>query len=346
MSAPNVQSADHGAQLRQRVLDLGRRYSLGMHELVTTLADFDLSGEWALDNERTCAHWVAKRCDVETCTAREWLRIGHALRELPEIARRFEAGELSYSKVRILTRIATPDNEAILCDLADSNPASNLAEAIANWLGDTESDDERERRELASRSVRYWVEPDGMVCIKAKLPVVAARKVMAAIDAQVVRAQSEKRVRPDASATQGAFKWPSLAQQRADAFVAVVLGGASVDTELVLHVRGDGATFDDGTPIAESWIAKLLPESLVRVLIHDAEGRPINASGRRRFPTTRQKRIVKERDRCCVDCGSTTLLQYDHDPPFATTKRTVVEELRLRCASCHHKRFGHTKPPD
>jgi hypothetical protein len=73
-------------------------------------------------------------------------------------------------------------------------------------------------------------------------------------------------------------------------------------------------------------------------LIHDAERRPVNASSRRRHPTIRQRRVVQERDRRCVDCGSTELLECDHDPPYEQTRRTIVEELELRCANCHHRR--------
>ena len=85
-------------------------------------------------------------------------------------------------------------------------------------------------------------------------------------------------------------------------------------------------------------IERIAPDSLIRALIHDARGRPANASHRRRHPTDRQKRIVKERDRVCVDCGATTLLQYDHHPDYAITGHTVVDELVLRCAPCHARR--------
>jgi hypothetical protein len=133
--------------------------------------------------------------------------------------------------------------------------------------------------------------------------------------------------------------WPSIAQQRADALVELATrGGGSVETELVVHVRGDGSTLDDGTPIAGSIVERIAPASFLRALIHDAERRPINASGRHRHPTARQKRVVKERDRVCVDCGGGELLEYDHDPDFEISQHTLVEELRLRCCNCHHDR--------
>ena len=65
----------------------------------------------------------------------------------------------------------------------------------------------------------------------------------------------------------------------------------------------------------ESWsmktsgsiIERIAPRSFLRALIHDAERRPINASGAHRHPTRRQKRVVKERDGACVDCVDPTI---------------------------------------
>ena len=141
--------------------------------------------------------------------------------------------------------------------------------------------------------------------------------------------------------------WPSAAQQRVDALVALVRGGgAMVATEVVLHVRGDGCSLDDGTPIAGSVVERIAPDGFLRVLIHDAEGRPINASGRHRHPTARQRRVVRERERACVDCGSTDLLEYDHDPDFEQSHQTVVDELWLRCWRCHHARHRRGSAAD
>jgi hypothetical protein len=74
----------------------------------------------------------------------------------------------------------------------------------------------------------------------------------------------------------------------------------------------------------------------------DAAGRsaaiPVNASVRRRHPTTRQKRVVDERNPRCVDCGGTELLEYDHQPPYSITKRTHTDELARRCHGCHSLR--------
>jgi hypothetical protein len=104
-------------------------------------------------------------------------------------------------------------------------------------------------------------------------------------------------------------------------------------------VRGDGCTLDDGTPIPKSVLEKIAPQSFIRALIHDAESRPINASGRHRHPTARQKRVVHARDGGrCQDCGTTDLIEYDHTPAFEQSRRTVVDELTAKCRGCHHGR--------
>ena len=129
-----------------------------------------------------------------------------------------------------------------------------------------------------------------------------------------------------------------LDAQRADALTRVLTTGSGPTFEVVLHVRGDGCTLDDGTPVPETVVERIAPTAFLRALVHDADRRPVNASSRHRHPTTRQKRVVKERDRGCVDCGSTTLLEYDHCPDFEVSGRTVVDELELRCAPCHRRR--------
>lgn len=77
--------------------------------------------------------------------------------------------------------------------------------------------------------------------------------------------------------------WPSLAQQHADALEQLVSAGAgALTTEIVLHVRGDGATLDDGTPLPISEVERIAPQAFIRALIHAADGRPVNASPKRR----------------------------------------------------------------
>ena len=316
--------------IAERLVALADVIARSQRELIVAAAAFADSAEWVLAGWSSAAGWLAEACDVEVCTAREWIRIGRRLRELPHIADAFADGVLSYSKTRTLTRVATPDNEAELVALAAPVPAGDLRQVLAAWMNRNSSPEDIAAHHRRQRSVKWRNEPDGMVTITLRLPPQLAQVLIAMLTTLVMRTRPRREI--DGS-------WPPLAQQHCDALEQVLTEGAgTVDTEIVLHIRGDGATCDDGTPIPDTVIADLAPDAFIRALIHDAEGRPINASNRQRHPTARQKRVVKERDRCCIDCGRRELLEYDHYPDFDTTHHTVTDELELRCAPCHHHR--------
>jgi hypothetical protein len=327
-------AGEESVSLRAAVVDAGARWSARQHELVRAIAALDSSREWLEDGAPTCAHWVARALDIEVSTAREWLRIGHALEILPLIDRAFASGRMSYSKVRAITRVATPDTQEELCELAGRVPAAAVRGALADWQAKRETPEQTEARHQAARSLVSRLDVDGMVVGSYRLPPAEAAVLHASIDGHV-RAR-----RRGASAD----AWPSLCQQRADGLVALARGRtAVVTTEVIVHVRGDGCTLDDGTPIPGTVVERIAPDAFLRAMIHDADRNPINVSGRHRHPTRRQRRLVKERDRACVDCGTTDYLDCDHVPPFDESRRTIVDELELRCWNCHHRRHrGNT----
>lgn len=329
--------------LREAVMAAGQQWSAGLRCLIVLVRELDESGEWTADGSASCAHWIADALDLELSTAREWVRVGRSLLTFDVIGEAFAADRLSYSKVRALTRVATVENQAELCELAERVPARHMAEEVAKWLAHHETPAETKARHHRARSFSSHLAVDGMVVGSFRLPPADAAKLTRRVDELVWRRRPGARTASDASADafspDSTMRWPTIAQQRADAFMEIVTGGGGeILTEIVVHVRGDGCTLDDGTPIAGSTVERIAPEAFLRVLIHDAERRPINASGRHRHPTGRQRRVVRERDRVCVDCGATDFLQYDHDPDFEESRRTVVEELWLRCWDCHRGR--------
>jgi len=328
----------------ERLVEAGGQLGRWQYNVIRLAADLDASDEWLLE-ANTAAHWIADALDMCVSTAREWVRIGGALRDLPLLDEQFSTHGLSYSKVRTLSRVATTDNEADLIEIAHRHPANRLGVELAAYLKGTEPDHERRKRHHDNRFLNFWTDADGMVHGRFCLPPFMAATLLAMIEAIVMRwsrtvnldlAESAQ----DASAG-ASEKWPSLGQQRADALVALADGTenpAQVNTEIVIHVRGDGCALDDGTPISNADVEAIAPTSFIRALIHDADGKPINASGRQRHPTARQKRVVKERDRGCIDCGSNELPEYDHEPAFEQTRHTIVDELSVRCAPCHRRR--------
>ncbi len=82
------------------------------------------------DDTPDCAHWLNLHCGLDLVTAREKIRIARALDDLPLILAAFRSGELSYSKVRAITRIAEWDTEAELIELARQTTAEHVSRLV------------------------------------------------------------------------------------------------------------------------------------------------------------------------------------------------------------------------
>jgi len=226
-------------------------------------------------------------------------------------------------------------------ELAHDRTANRLTIAIAGYLAGDETDEERDQRLHDNRSVTVYTDADGMLIIRESLNAVSGQNASAdASDGPTMQEQLCQLKHQWQPADDDGFVMPSLAQQRADAFMLVFLGkNIELTTEVVIHVRGDGTTFNDGTPVTNNAVYQRLDQSFIRLLLHDIEGKPIDASNRRRHPTTRQKRVVLEaHNHECVDCQSPDLLELDHNPPYEQTRHTITTELEPRCAPCHRAR--------
>ena len=85
MTTTRRQQASKATKADRRLSGEVRRHAAvwarSQYQLVVVAAEFADSGEWALDGSPTAAHWLAAVADVETCTTREWIRIGRCLEE-------------------------------------------------------------------------------------------------------------------------------------------------------------------------------------------------------------------------------------------------------------------------
>lgn len=307
--------------LEAEIVGLARRLAAGTYELLVLVGELDARGSWARWGALSCAAWLAEVCDVEIGTARTQVRVARALRHHQVLDEGMRTGDVSYARARVLVPHLTDLNAPALVELAARTPASRLGAAIAAWSQRDEHPADIDRRHRAERSVSWRTDPDGMVTITARLAPADAAGVCAVID-QAVRSDR---------APAGA----SLRRQRADALVATVTtGGGTVDTEVVIHLRGtDPATLTDGTPINDHALARLLPDAVVSLLLHDLDGHPIDASPRRRHPTRRQRRVLDERHPTCAHpgCSAQVFLQYDHVQPYAADGPTTLDNLRRLC---------------
>src|SRR2546425_1113750 len=94
-------------RLGDEIAELSAHLDAAAARLLDLIREFDARGGWNT-GFRSCAAWLAWRVGLEPGSAREWVRVARALGTLPLLAQALACGEISYSKVRALTRVATP----------------------------------------------------------------------------------------------------------------------------------------------------------------------------------------------------------------------------------------------
>lgn len=116
--------------LEARVLGYAAQITALTANFLELIAELDGRESWRGPGIHSLAHWLSWKAGIAPRTAHEQLRVAKAIRELPAIRTAFREGRLSYSKVRALTRVATPEREQELVNLALSATASQLDRAV------------------------------------------------------------------------------------------------------------------------------------------------------------------------------------------------------------------------
>ena len=116
MFAVNIEDND---QLSDEITTLAGQINAANYRFLKLVSEFDKREAWSGFGIRSCTHWLNWQCGIALNAAREKVRVARALDGLPEINEAFEKGELSFSKVRAMTRIATPLNESYLLMIAN-----------------------------------------------------------------------------------------------------------------------------------------------------------------------------------------------------------------------------------
>ncbi len=104
-------SPTEAEQLGDQITQLCSHIYAAEARLLNLIREFDAKECWAEQGFCSCAHWLNFKCGIGMNAAREKVRVAKALADLPKIDKGLSKGELSYSKVRAMTRIADESNE-------------------------------------------------------------------------------------------------------------------------------------------------------------------------------------------------------------------------------------------
>src|SRR2546430_7016729 len=95
-------------RLGDAIAELSAHLDAATARLLELIREFDARAGWNTGFS-SCAAWLAWRVGFAPGAAREHVRVARALGTLPRLAHPLARRELSYPKVRELTRVATPE---------------------------------------------------------------------------------------------------------------------------------------------------------------------------------------------------------------------------------------------
>jgi hypothetical protein len=354
----------HIAQLGDGIATLAVRLHAATYELLVMLREFDACAGWN-NGFLSCAHWLHWRTGIDLGASREKVRVARALATLPHISAAMQRGEVSYAKVRALTRIATPANDARLVDVALAATAAQVERLVRAWrrVDQIEAARQTEQRHL-HRSVTMHVDDDGMVILRGRLTPEIGAIVQRAIEAAADRLFRES---VNASPCDGIAHEVTPAQRRADALG--LLAECALDADLdrgtvsdryqvVLHVdamalqlagerggkSGDPVAgqavveLNDGaTNVSAETSRRLACDASLVVMHHAPDGSVLDVGRKTRTIPPAIRRALQARDRHCRFPGCTARrCDGHHIQHWADGGPTCLENLTMLCR-WHHR---------
>src|SRR5262252_5792189 len=169
--------------LRDEIMALCANIHRAEYRLLELIAQLDAERSWRHEAMPSCAHWLNAHCGLDLVTAREKVRIAHALPRLPLVRASFRRGELSYSKVRAITRVAGSDNEAALVELARASTAAHVARHVAALRqADRLSESKAAYDAYRQRTFTCRIDDDGTLMFEGRLPADQGALLVQALD--------------------------------------------------------------------------------------------------------------------------------------------------------------------
>src|SRR3954451_3776304 len=98
-------------RLDSEIGELAAHIAAATARFLLLVAEFDRRAAYEKSGFGDCSTWLSWRCSLSARAARDHVRVARALSELPLLRDAFLRGELSYSKVRAVTKIATQATE-------------------------------------------------------------------------------------------------------------------------------------------------------------------------------------------------------------------------------------------
>ena len=154
-------------ELADQIGELAGYLNAANSRFLELIAEFDELSGYVDQGAISSAHWLNWKCGIGLNAAREKVRTARALTKLPQIQASFSAGRISHSKVRAMTRVATPENESYLLNIALLGTASHVEKLVRSYRWRIRRDEEKsaEQKQQDNRYCHYHWDDDGSLVI-------------------------------------------------------------------------------------------------------------------------------------------------------------------------------------
>jgi Domain of unknown function (DUF222)/HNH endonuclease len=350
-------------QLGDQIAELSAQLDAATACLLDLIREFDAREGWNT-GFRSCAAWLSWRVGLDLGAARERVRTARALGTLPRLAQALARGELSYAKVRALTRVATrPETEERLLAMARIGTACHVERIVRGWR---RVDRCAEARETAhrqkSRALHVYQAEDGMWIVRGRLTPEVGAVLVQALDAGREALYRQCRTLTVASTREAGYipqdasaETPSMEHQQADALALVAEsalhsgldpGAPGERYQVVVHVdapvladpdQSGQSALDDGTHVSAETSRRLACDARRVVMQHARDGRVVEAAARTRTIPPALRRALQYRDHGCRFPGCEVRFgQGHHIRHWAQGGPTTLSNLALLCRR-HHR---------
>ena len=331
---PSVQLDDDYETLANGIINLYASINAASYRLIGLIRTFDAASLAQQRGFLSTAHWLGYYLGLGPNAAREKVRVARALVALPQIDAAFEAGRLSYSKVRALTRVAHAANEVRLLYYARNATAQQVERFVRDQVRIRKG-----RAQLSTPPELNWhTAENGDMVIRARLPKACGALLVAAIEQDLdLLAHPQDPHAADAE---------PLAVRRAQALVHLAERALTPDApsgrpqsaadRYLIHLDYDDPDLSEAARQRLSCDAAVVLHDDKR----DSEGEisALNVGRKTRIVPAAMRRAIVRRDKGCrfPGCTHKRFVDAHHVKHWAHGGETRLENLILLCRR-HHR---------
>ena len=291
---------------------------------------------------------------MSTRAANKVAKTAAGLVELPKLAESLAQGKITTEHAEVAVSAAAKTSPQQVNDqlsgLAEESSVDTFTEQSRQWVNRNQPDNgagryERQRR---NRSLKHWVNDEGMGVLLAELDPVSYQQVRMAVDVEYDRLW-----RGDGGRDGSPDDVRTFPQRMADAFVALLTnparrGPGSTRHQLIAiadieRLRGDNPTgvaeIVGGEALPQTVLERLICTAAVTGIVFDGKGQPLWVGRTHRHATEAQIKAIIARDRHCRGKHCTSgpeRCEIHHIVPWEQGGRTDIDEMCLACPLCHH----------